>query len=140
MDYILFSSIRGTDLRDITISYDISCQYDKKIWQRHNRLPRSLQLDPQLINVSFAIPKFHLPAHQSRCHSVYSLNFRRGAGRTDGEGIERDWSLTNEVSNSTKEMLAGHRSDTIDDTCGFINYMRSLAMSRYVFPSCLSLA
>ncbi|KAF9503088.1 hypothetical protein BS47DRAFT_1374499 [Hydnum rufescens UP504] len=38
--------------------------------------------------VDGVIPKFHLPAHNEGCHTIYSLNLCPGAGRTDGEGIE----------------------------------------------------
>lgn len=130
MDFIVFSSIKGTDLVNITISYDISCQFSKKIWKRHSRLPPGLQIDPNIIRVSFAIPKFHLPAHHATCHTLYSFNYRFGAGLTEGEYIERDWSLTKAIAMATAEMASGHRADTVDDTCGFINFMKLVAMSK----------
>jgi len=80
--------------------------------------------------VKAAIPKFHLPAHQERCHTLYSLNLRRGAGRLDGEVIERDWAKLGGAANSTKEMSAGSRRDTLDDLCSDMNFTKLKLMGK----------
>jgi glucan biosynthesis protein len=74
--------------------------------------------------IETAIPKFHLPAHKAECHSQYSLNYRLGVGRTDGEAPERVWVATNGAANSTKEMKEGHRHDTLDDVINDINWQK----------------
>jgi hypothetical protein len=81
-------------------------------------LPSDFQLDLSKILVRFVIPKFHLPAHVQACQAPLSFNFCMGVGRTDGEGIERDWSMINPVTYSTREMTLGHRADTLDDHWG----------------------
>lgn len=47
-----------------------------------------------------------------------------GVGRTDGEGIERNWSEMNGVANSTSEMGPGSRHDTLDDHFGHHNFRK----------------
>jgi hypothetical protein len=127
MDYIIFSSIQSCGLRGILLSYDIFCQWTKKQQARHTSLPLALQLDPR-IQLTGVVPKFHLPAHKQLCHTKFSLNLRPGAGRTDGEGIERDWSNINPAAMSTKEMGEGSRHDTIDDLFGDWNYRKVMGL------------
>lgn len=58
----------------------------------------------------------------------HSLSFKVGAGETDGEGIERNWAVTNGVAASTREMGAGARHDTIDDHCGHANWRKLVGL------------
>jgi hypothetical protein len=129
MDYIVFSSLRNTNLRSILISYDLHCQWKKKLRKRHQHLPPDFQIDFQHTTLDGAIPKFHLRAHKEQCHSVESLNYRVGVGRTDGEMIERDWAAVNAAAKSTKEMGEGARHDSLDDVWGDWNYSKIISMS-----------
>ena len=70
----------------------------------------------------FLIPKFHLLAHIMACQNVFSFNFNRHVGRTDGEAPERGWSQINAATTSTAEMGPGHRRDTLDDHFGDVNW------------------
>lgn len=126
MDLIFFSSIRkyGHKFRDIIVSYDIACQWSRNLWSRMAKLPPEYHLDCGLVDVSFLVPKFHLPAHRQACHSKYSFNFTAHVGRTDGEAPERGWSNTNALSSSTKEMGPGSRRDTLDDHFGDMNWKK----------------
>ena len=54
-----------------------------------------------------------------------------GVGRTDGEGIERNWSEINRVANSTKEMGPGARHDTLDDHFGHHNFRKLVGLGKY---------
>ncbi|KAJ7807698.1 hypothetical protein B0H14DRAFT_3091221 [Mycena olivaceomarginata] len=91
MDYIWFSSLIGITLLTVIASYDIACQWGRKFWQRAKKMPAELQL-PAWMEVIFKVPKFHLPPHIKACHVPFSFNFTKGVGRTDGEGVERNWS------------------------------------------------
>jgi hypothetical protein len=141
MDYIIFSSLQSSGHRQILLSYDIYCQWIKKQQTRHASLPVALQLSPQT-RLEGVIPKFHLPAHKDICHTKYSLNLRPGCGRTDGEGIERDWANINPAATSTKEMGEGSRHDTIDDLFGDWNYRKVIGLGKLFVPlqccACLS--
>ncbi|KAG6808450.1 hypothetical protein H0H92_004084 [Tricholoma furcatifolium] len=74
--------------------------------------------------IRFKVPKFHLPPHKRECHGPYSLNYTSGVSRTDGEGVERNWSWLNGATPSTSQMGPGARHDTLDDFMGFYNYRK----------------
>jgi hypothetical protein len=118
MDYLVFSSLQSADRLPLVLSYDISCQYSKRVWSRMNKLPPSLHIRQTPADVTFLVPKFHLPAHIETCQSTFSFNLEPGVGRTDGEGIERNWAGTNPLATSTREMGPRSRRDTLDDHFG----------------------
>ena len=85
MDYLFFSSIAGTRLNKIVISYDIACQWGKHLRDRlQYTIPRNLHPPPDT-DFEVFVPKFHLPAHKPECHAPYSFNYAPGVGRTEGE-------------------------------------------------------
>ena len=134
----MFSSLKYfAVLTFIIFSYDIVCQWFKKLWARHSTLPEGLQFDRTSKAIRYVIPKFHLQAHNKKCHTTFSLNFLPGSGRTDGEGIERDWAIMNAAANSTKEMSEGSRHDTLDDLWGDWNYRKILMMRKSYLQSCI---
>jgi hypothetical protein len=45
MDYIVMSALAGFDLKELTISYDIACQWCKRLLERILKLPADMQLD-----------------------------------------------------------------------------------------------
>jgi len=85
MDYAFASAIQHTDATVLKVSYDIACQWHKKLSQRMNKMPPSLQLNLRDQDVTFLVPKFHLPAHVASCQWSFSFNWTKGVGRTDGE-------------------------------------------------------
>ena len=126
MDYLFFSSIAGTQLNKIVISYDIACQWGKHLRDRlEYTIPRHLHPPPDT-DFELFVPKFHLPAHKPECHAPYSFNYAPGVGRTDGEGIERNWSVLNKVAPSLSMMGPGGRWDTMDDVCNYWNWMKTI--------------
>ncbi|EIW74480.1 hypothetical protein CONPUDRAFT_67415, partial [Coniophora puteana RWD-64-598 SS2] len=131
MDYLYFSSIRGTFVKRINTSYDIACQWWIKLWSRVSRLPTFLSFDPSGREFEFLVPKFHLSAHIAKCQISYSFNFTPGVGRTDGEGVERGWANINPVASSTKEMGPGNRRDTLDDFFGDWNWKKLVGLGAF---------
>ena len=71
------------------ITYDIACQWRIHLLERIAAFPSHLQIELPEGDIAYGIPKLHYGAHREQDHSQYSLNFRLGAARTDGEGIER---------------------------------------------------
>lgn len=135
MDFIFASSVVGVGLRMLTISYDVGCQWWTRFRShRQEMLPPYLQLLPAWIRA--LVPKFHLQSHQEKCHSPFSFNYAEGSGRTDGEGVERNWAGLNGQAPSTAEMLPGHRWETLDDCCGWANWRKAMGLGMY--KSCLS--
>ncbi|KAG2099572.1 uncharacterized protein F5147DRAFT_747267 [Suillus discolor] len=123
-----FSTLHHTSLATLNISYDIACQWHKKLWQHMSVFPLSMHFDFVKKAISFFVPKFHLPAHIEKCQMMFSFNFKRGVGQTDGEAPERGWANINPVASSTKEMGPGARHDTLDDFFGDWNWKKVEAL------------
>ncbi|KAJ8581383.1 hypothetical protein M405DRAFT_854827 [Rhizopogon salebrosus TDB-379] len=68
MDYLFFSTLRHSTIDTLNISYDIACQWHKKLWDRMRAFPSSMQLNHTAKTTSFFVPKFHLPAHIEKCN------------------------------------------------------------------------
>lgn len=115
MDYLVFSVMVNFAVLVFNLSYDIACQWNKKLWPRMASMPPRLRLDRENKLVRFFVPKFHLNAHVQSCQTAFSFNFGKNVGCTDGEAPERGWANINRVASSTKEMGPGARRDTLDD-------------------------
>ncbi|KAE9383382.1 hypothetical protein BT96DRAFT_1009261, partial [Gymnopus androsaceus JB14] len=72
--------------------------------EAHEGLPSLVRCDLSKQDVRFVIPKLHIYGHQLLCQLKFSLNWLRGAGRTDGEGIERPWAHLSPIATSTRDM------------------------------------
>ncbi len=48
---------------------------------------------PKDVKLGFRVPKLHCHTHKIQCQTRYLMNIQLGVGRTDGEGIERFWSI-----------------------------------------------
>lgn len=114
-------------------SYDIACQWKINFASRMEAFPPAMQIPQEkLENMKNVIPKFHGPAHELKCQAPHSLNLVEGVGRTDGEGIERNWSEMNGVASSTAEMGPGSRHDTLDDHFGHHNFRKYVRMGTFL--------
>ncbi|KAK7051166.1 hypothetical protein VNI00_004666 [Paramarasmius palmivorus] len=130
VDWIIASLLRyhGKALK-ICLSYDICCQYCKKFVERISTLP--LNLRPAAVRrFMYVIPKLHIYGHTLSCQLRYSLNLTPGVGRTDGEGIERNWAGQGPIATSTMEMGPGHRHDTLDDHWAHWNWEKIIGLGR----------
>lgn len=123
MDYAYASLLRHHDeaLTKVT-SYDIACQWSKKVITRVKALPSLVRCDLSKQDIRFVIPKLHIHGHQLSCQLEYSLNWLRGAARTDGEGIERPWAHLGPIATSTRDMGPGSRHGTMNDHFGHWNW------------------
>jgi hypothetical protein len=130
MDYMFFSALQTYPIKAFFVSYDIACQWSKKLWTRMLTMPPTLQFDGGGKVMDFGVPKFHLPAHKEPCQTLYSLNFLPFVGRTDGEAPEHGWANVNPVALSTKEMGPGSRRDTLDDFFGDWNWKKVAGMGK----------
>lgn len=130
MDYIFFSSIMGAFLVSLVVSYDIACQWYKGFWERLKHLPERLQFI-KTPAIQFKVPKFHLPPHIPACQAPFSFNYSKWVERTDGEGVERNWSWLNGAASSTSQMGPGRRSDTLDDFMHFSNFKKTMAFGMF---------
>ncbi|KAL0948665.1 hypothetical protein HGRIS_010468 [Hohenbuehelia grisea] len=124
MDYLFSSAVSKSGCKAILSTYDIGCQWGKKFLARQQDMPIDLRL-PSDTKLTAKVPKFHLAAHITACQAPYSLNFTPGAARTDGKGVERNWSWLNRAAPSTSQMGPGARHDMLDDFCGFSNFRKT---------------
>ena len=140
INYIFLSSLKRNPVRNIVLSYDIACQWSIKLDDR-NRIyqPNVASSLLSTLNITFLVPKFHLPAHIQRCQLDYSFNLIPGVGRTDGEAPERGWADSNAMAASTREMGPGSRRDTLDDHFGDRNWAKITHMgmwTKFFFLDC----
>ncbi|TFK79970.1 hypothetical protein K466DRAFT_504692 [Polyporus arcularius HHB13444] len=131
MDYLVFSTILGMMLM-ILISYDIACQWHKKLARRAREdLPPHIRTDISGLSLRYAIPKKHIRVHGPN-HSRFSFNFLRWVGRTYAEGIEAHWAHMNPVSLSAREMGPGQRREHMDDHWGAWNWQKIIGFAVYL--------
>ncbi|KAJ7144883.1 hypothetical protein C8R43DRAFT_891041 [Mycena crocata] len=128
MDYILLSALAGFALLFLTISYNISCQWKLNLVTRNNKMPKDLRLPLDRIKLQCALPVWHAASHEDTCQNANSLSFKPGVGKSDGEGVERTWSVLNPASYHTKDMGKGNRIDTLEDKIHHHNTQKNLGL------------
>lgn len=125
MDFITFCGLVRTVLVMLWFSYDIICQWSRKLLARNKQLPAHMQVDPAILEESKkTLPKFHEYNHGYSCQTKYSVNITRHTGRTNNEDPERFWAYANPASMSTREMNEGSREDTLDDLARSYNFRK----------------
>lgn len=130
MDYIFLSTVKDEKVKIIKVSYDIACRWSIKLFERIKTYSEELQISKEKFTLEYFIPKFHLPAHGSSCHTRYSFNYRPGVGRTHGENIESGWAHTNPAAISTREMGAGARHSALDGHWGGWNWRKIVGFGK----------
>ncbi|KDQ53697.1 hypothetical protein JAAARDRAFT_197155 [Jaapia argillacea MUCL 33604] len=131
VDYVFFSSLRGIHPNlGLVDSYDIVCVWHINLWTRMLGLPEDMQLSIPCNNITFLVNKFHLAGHGKKCQAPFSFNFKHGVGRSNGKEPERLWAWLNGAGPSTKEMGPGARCDTVNDFCGFMNWMKMIGLAK----------
>ncbi|KAF7321838.1 CxC2 domain-containing protein [Mycena kentingensis (nom. inval.)] len=123
MDFVFMSAVGASQVKRIIVSYDVVCQWRKRLHQRVEQLEDSSEIKTILsqYDLQFGLPVWHAKVHEEKCRTALSLTFVVGVGRTDGEGIERLWAVINPILYATKEMGAGHRLDTVEGKLDHIN-------------------
>ncbi|KAF9779417.1 hypothetical protein BJ322DRAFT_1013173 [Thelephora terrestris] len=124
MDFIFLSTVKDEEVKMIKISYDIACRWSVNLFRRIESYSPELRISEDKFALEYFIPKFHLPAHGSSCHTKYSFNYRPGVGRTHGENIESGWAHTNPAAVATREMGAGARHSALDSHWGGWNWRK----------------
>jgi hypothetical protein len=131
MDFIMMSSLAGFDLKELTISYDIACQWRKNLLERIRKLPEDMRPEFAKFLFQCGLPVWHASSHESECTNRNSLSFLPGVAKTDGEGIERLWAELNAFAFHTKNMGLGHRADTIEDKINYHNFMKNIGQREH---------
>lgn len=89
-------------------SYNIICQWFRKLLERNKQLPLHMQVDPTVLEeLKKMLPKFHEYNHGYSCQTKYAVNITRHTGRTNNEDPEQFWAYSNPASMSMREMGEG---------------------------------
>ncbi|OJA15379.1 hypothetical protein AZE42_13779 [Rhizopogon vesiculosus] len=80
MDYLVFSVLLAFAVTMVNISYDIACQWHKKLWTRMEAMPSWLHIPHHSMTIRFFVPKFHLKAHIEECQRNFSFNWTKHVG------------------------------------------------------------
>ncbi|KAJ7784192.1 hypothetical protein B0H16DRAFT_1446451 [Mycena metata] len=126
MDYIIASALLVFSLMLLTMLYDIACQWKKNFADRNTKLPRTLRLPLDNFTLQCALPVWHAGSHNEECEKDNSLSFKVGVGKSDGEGVERVWSVLNPAANHTKDAGRGQRADTLEDKIDNHNFLKNI--------------
>jgi hypothetical protein len=130
MDYIVVSALIGFSLMLLTISYDIACQWQKTLAERNAKLPKDIRLPLGSLSLQCALPVWHAASHNEECKNANSLSFKPGMGKSDGEGVERVWSVMNPAAHHTKDAGRGQRVDTVEDKMDSHNHLKNFGQGK----------
>ncbi|KAK0435013.1 hypothetical protein EV421DRAFT_1740461 [Armillaria borealis] len=130
MDYIFLSRMQQSAPPCVVVSYDINCQWFKKLWECITIYPTSMKPPQDPGNFVYLIPKFHIPAHILSCYIKYSFYKTPYVRETDGEAPKRSWNRLNQLAPSLKVMGLGAYLDTLNDHIGDYNYRKFDALER----------
>ncbi|KAJ7509953.1 hypothetical protein B0H11DRAFT_2215787 [Mycena galericulata] len=126
IDYIVASALVGFTLMLLMISYDIACQWKKNLPARNAKMPADVRLNLDAFTYQCALPVWHAASHNEDCKDENSLSFKVGAGKTDGEGVERVWSVLNPAAYHTKDAGRGQRIDVLEDKIDNHNFLKNI--------------
>ncbi|KAJ7143232.1 hypothetical protein C8R46DRAFT_1046246 [Mycena filopes] len=126
MDWILLCALLGFCLMWLTLSYDIACQWKKRLSERMEKMPPHMRLPLATMQLQCALPVWHAGSHDDDCNNANSLSVKPGVGKSDGEGVERTWAVLNPVSYHTKDMGVGNREDHLNDKIDNHNFLKNL--------------
>ena len=132
MDFALLSTLLPSITQGITrvlVSYDIGCQWDKKLQARISQYSTSATFDLSSLKYwRVVVPKFHLSGHGQSCQLGYNINFTKGAARMCGEGIESGWSQSGSMVIWTRENGPNARRAILDNHWGECNWQKLLGL------------
>jgi hypothetical protein len=132
MDYAMFHVLASTakDLKSLLLTYDIACLWSVHFMQQlKDKYGDIFKLDND-VDITFAIPKSHIPAHGLDCQCAFNLNYLHGAARTCSEGIETGWAELNAAAPSTREMSWEHCHEVLNSLFGVINFCKLRTMGK----------
>ncbi|VDC01759.1 unnamed protein product [Peniophora sp. CBMAI 1063] len=141
MDWVFCGALAHIRAPEVTLSYDVVCQYCVNLGGRLARIrptsviwagAQSFAKLSTVGHISYVVPKFHLYAHKFWCQIRYAFGLLFGTAITDGEEIERLWSGIKAAAPSLREMGPGANNDTMDDIFGAWNWMKTCTIGLYL--------
>ncbi|KAJ7711045.1 hypothetical protein B0H14DRAFT_2645959 [Mycena olivaceomarginata] len=120
IDFVVLSALMTFAMAWLVLSTQSS---SGSAWRK---MPEAMHLKLPPADVWWMVPNFHLPDHLTKCRSPFSFHWMRGAGMTNGEGIEQNWAFSNGAAPSTRLMGPGSRQA---DTRGYRILPKRLAVA-----------
>lgn len=119
IDYAVASTLSddiSAGIKDVVITYDIGCQWEKNLSHRLSSALSIPSLDLKSLN-SFrvAVPKFHIIGHGASCQANYNLAYMDNVGMTHGESVETIWSHSTSLATWSRENGPAARHLILDD-------------------------
>lgn len=131
MDYILFSSLSGMKLQRVVITYDIACQWSRRLKTRMQDLPDRLHI-PDHVDVRVAVPSWHINGHGKTCQERYNVSYMPEVGRLCGDEIEQTWWTTNGLGVSIREMSPAGRHEVVNDHWNYFNMRKIIGFRAFL--------
>ena len=107
VDYTVASTLAGdvnAGIKDVIITYDISCQWGKNFSCRLSDSISMPSLDIRSLNsFRFTVPKFHIIGHGALCQANFNLTYMDSVGMTHGESVETIWSHSSSLATWSRE-------------------------------------
>jgi len=125
---VKFGTQKGGSPLPVGLAYDIGCNWCIHFLERVRENP-TLDFD-ETTNLVVSVGKWHLAGHVEGCFNRYSLNFVKGAGRIDGEIMERIWSQLNRPAITARSMTDGHRRAALNTQIADINFKKMISMGK----------
>jgi hypothetical protein len=136
MDYIVLSTLIGVQLLLVVLSYDIGCQWSKKLRKRALEFPDKMKLDANT-NIEVKVPNWHVNGHGDFCKTHFSLNYQKGAGRTCGEDVETSWAHSNPLGPSVRELRPASRHELLNDNWNGWNFHKIVGFRKFGVILCM---
>ncbi|KAH7099136.1 hypothetical protein BKA62DRAFT_673696 [Auriculariales sp. MPI-PUGE-AT-0066] len=114
------------------LSSDRGCSLSVNFVDRLTKeFPTHLTIHSVANEVKWVIPKLHITGHTEVCQYKYHLAFTVGAGRTDGESIERSWVETKHAAVISRDASPAMRADILNDEHNWWNYRKTILIADY---------
>ncbi|THU93544.1 hypothetical protein K435DRAFT_903555 [Dendrothele bispora CBS 962.96] len=117
-------------IKNVTIIYDIMCQYKVKL---HERLAKGGLTEPSSLQLHYMIGKFHLGGHKEDCWAMHTLDLLLGSGRQDGEILETLWAGLNKSKSTVRAMAGASRQEFLDDLMQDSNWKKLIDGGAHFF-------
>ena len=134
VDYAVASTLASdtkAGITDVVITYDVGCQWGKKLSRRLPGYSSAPPLDiKSLKSFRVAVPKFHIVGHGASCQATFNLAYMDGVGMTHGEGVETIWSHSTSLATWSRENAPGARHLILDDHWTGWNWQKYIGLCK----------
>ncbi|KAH7092807.1 hypothetical protein BKA62DRAFT_625932, partial [Auriculariales sp. MPI-PUGE-AT-0066] len=122
---VIWLLLRVPSAMKIVVLYDIACVTYRTLTTRNILAPGMLQ------QLQFATAAMHAYAHQWTCQVAFNPRMIAGMGLTDGEGVERLWSLLVDLIGILRRVSRSRRIIILERQIQWISYCLREELGRW---------